>query len=562
MLKSKHSHSSEPSSRVPFMRLLWSDVVIRYRADTDFAQSVVRLLVGLATALFAYHYFELGTRPAEQKYPPIILTFSWLSTALLITASCFKWPGPRWHRRLFGMATDYGSIGYWMALGGAHGSPVIAILLWATIGYGLRFGRRYLGLAVVFALASSTVVVALTPFWRSNPSLSTMLILCILVVPIYPFALLQRISKAEKAAQTANAEKSLFLAQASHDLRQPIHAIGLFVAQLRETGLSGEQANMVGKIDRSVHGAGQLFQSLLDVSTLESGGLIADPKPVHLATLFENLARQNELLAQWSNVKIRIAPTTATVLADPAFLATMLQNLIANALKYAPGSRIVIGCRRKAGRLTIGVYDNGQGIAETDLPHITERFYRAEASATSSIAGMGLGLSIVERLATLLELTVQIKSTPGRGVAALIEGFEIVSGTPASTEKSDRPYPQQMRDLSVLLIEDDRDTLEATGALLGKWGCRIAAHTAPPALLPVCDVIICDFEFGGGDTLAKHWTRLSNAGPPIIVITGSDPALVKAALRQPNATILSKPVRPAELRSLLMAKRSAITARI
>jgi signal transduction histidine kinase/CheY-like chemotaxis protein len=562
MLKSKHAKNDQSSSRVPLARHLWAEVVERYRTDTDFAQSVVRLILALATMLLGYWYMGIGQRSLEERHLLFALFPSWMTLALLLSASCLKWPGHFWYRRILGMLIDYPIVAYWIFLGAERSPPLIALILWTTIGNGLRFGRNYLGIAMGFALVSAIVIIMFSPYWRGNPSLGIMLILCILIVPLYPFALLQRTFKAEKAAQTANAEKSLFLAQASHDLRQPIHAIGLFVAQLRETGLSAEQANMVGKIDRSVHGAGQLFQSLLDVSTLESGGLIADPKPVYLARLFEDLARQNELLAQWSKVKIRIAPTTATVFADPAFLATMLQNLIANALKYAPGSRIVIGCRRKAGRLTIGVYDNGPGIAEIDLPHITERFFRAEASATSSIAGMGLGLSIVERLATLLELTVQIKSTPGRGVAALIEGFEIVSEKSASTEKNDRPYPQQLRNLSVLLIEDDGDTLEATGALLGKWGCRVNAHTMPPAALPECDIIISDFEFGGSDTLAKHWPRLAKAGAPVIVITGSDPVQVKAALRQPNAVILSKPVRPAELRSLLMAKRSAITVRI
>jgi signal transduction histidine kinase len=558
--KSRDSgQSSSPNLTEPRFS---SDVIVRYRTDTEFAQAIVRLVVGLPACLLIYWSFEIGTLPTTEKYQSVGLIILTWCAGLALAAACFTWPGAFRSRRLLALLVDYGTIAYWMSVGGASGAFGLVILLWITIGYGLRYGQTYLMLAMACALACATVVIWFTPFWRLNLNLSIMLILCILVVPIYPFALLQRTSKAEKAAQTANSEKSLFLAQASHDLRQPIHAIGLFVAQLRETGLSPEQANMVGKIDRSVHGAGQLFQSLLDVSTLESGGVVADPKPVHLATLFEDVARQNELLAQWADVKIRIAPTTVSVLADPAFLATMLQNLVANALKYAPGSPILIGCRRKAGRLTIGVYDNGPGIAEVDLPHITDQFYRAATTATTSIAGMGLGLSIVERLAALLNLSVQIKSTLGRGVAVLIEGFEIVSETPLPSEERARPYPQQMRDLSVLLIEDDQDTVEATAALLGKWGCQIDAHIAPPAALPICDIIVSDFEFGGGETLANHWSRFAKTGIPIIVITGADPVLVKTMLRQPDAIILSKPVRPAELRSLLMAKRSALTAHI
>lgn len=536
----------------------------RLLSDTEFNQCFVRMLLSSCAVFYVEAIASKSyDMTGESSFFTVILwSVLYLSIAIAIALATFLRPGHSQPRRLIAIALDYAGIAILMTISGPGALPIYAIIVWITVGYGIRFGAGYMIIAAIASMICLASIITINPYLRLNPALSTTLVITTLIVPAYAFVLLKQVRASAAAAQQANLEKSVFLAQASHDLRQPIHAAGLFVEQLRETILSPEQAQMVSKIERSVLGAGQLFQSLLDVSALESGGLAPDFRPVSLGALFKDMERQNEASAQWSNSKISFMRTQVTISADPVFLATMLQNLIANAVKYAPGSRIVLGCRRTGGRLTIGVYDNGPGIADVDLPQITQQFFRAQKARTSNATGMGLGLSIVERLAALMELKFTVKSRQGRGVAALIEGFVVMQADVDQGDQFNRPYPQQMRDLSVLLIEDDQDTLDATDALLSKWGCRVEAHTAPPAIVSDTDFIICDFEFQGGDTLVRHMPRLAQKNVPIIVITGTDPAVVKAALRNPEAIILSKPLRPAQLRSYLMAQRPAIKARI
>jgi signal transduction histidine kinase/CheY-like chemotaxis protein len=545
----------------PFVRLQ-NCFLQRFLTDTEFNQSIVRILISLCAGLYV-GAVRLGQTDSDVGFVPIsLLAFSiyYLLVSVAIVIAIYTRPGHVRVRRLLMIFHDYSGVTVLMTFGGPSALPVYAVIVWITVGNGLRFGARYLIIAAFASLISLLFLIAFNPYLQMNPTLSSTLVITGLIVPGYAYVLLTRLRKAAVAAEQANSEKSLFLAQASHDLRQPIHAIGLFVAQLRETTLSKEQAEMVGKIDQSIHGAGQLFKSLLDVSMLESGGLIPNFQSVHLGTLFAELERQNELSAQWAKVTIRFMTPRNSVRADPAFLATMLQNLIANALKYAPGSRILVGCRMNSGRLTIGVYDNGPGIAAADLPHVTSRFYRTRSALASNMSGMGLGLSIVERLAGLLNLKISIKSKLGCGVSALIEGFVVTVDTP-SVEQINRLYPQQMQGLSILLLEDDQDTLDVTTSLLEKWGCQISAHTAPPAVIPDCDIIISDYEFGGTNTLIQHLPRLKQKNVPLIVVTGTDAAVVRTALGASDVVVLTKPMRPAELRSLLMAQRARIRAR-
>ena len=551
-------------SNAPPNARLHNQILARLLSDTELNQCFVRLLLSSFAVLFVEVVSSKPYGPTGEltRFSFITLSALFFCAGIVMASVTFIRPGHSQPRRLIAIALDYTGIAALMTIGGPGALPTYAIIVWMTVGYGIRFGSGYLTIAAIASMICLACVIAINPYLRSNQALSATLVITALIVPAYAFVLLKQVRALAAAAHQANLEKSVFLAQASHDLRQPIHAAGLFVEQLKETILSAEQMQMVSKIERSLQGTGQLFQSLLDVSALESGGLTPDCRPVNLGALFKDIERQNEASAQWTKSKVSFIRTSATVITDPVFLATMIQNLIGNALKYAPDSRIVVGCRHKGGQLSIGVYDNGPGITDVDLTQITKQFFRAEKARASNTTGMGLGLSIVERIAVLMKLKFSVKSTQGRGVAALIEGFAVIQADVDQSDPFNRPYPKQMRDLSVLLIEDDQDTLDATDSLLSKWGCRVEAHTAPPIIVPDTDFIISDFEFKGGDTLAQHLPRLAQKNVPIIVITGTDPAFVKAALRDPEAIVLSKPLRPAQLRSYLMAQRAAIKARI
>ena len=357
------------------------------------------------------------------------------------------------------------------------------------------------------------------------------------------------------AAQT----KSWFLAQASHDLRQPIHAIGMLSARLSQTELSPTQAELVAKIDRSVEGASRMFQSLLDIATIESGTLKPRDAAISVNELLAEIEGQNALAAESAGVNLRFVPSELIIITDRVLAVTMLQNIVANAIKYASGKRVLIGCRRVGSTASLCVYDRGSGISREDMRHVKKDFFRAASRTGMGGDGTGLGLAIVHRLSLLLNLKFSLRSTPGKGTAAIISGFKLTR-VASKTVPVESVAPRPLTGLRVILADDDVDSLRATEALLEQWGCHVAAHEQFPPSLEGYDVIISDFDFGHGKTLADHQVAIhsfSILGGKAIVVSGHHPEIVKRAMKQSSMLVLAKPVRPAELRSVLMATKMA-----
>jgi signal transduction histidine kinase/CheY-like chemotaxis protein len=462
-------------------------------------------------------------------------------------------------RRYLAMAMDYMAITMMIALGGEIFILLFAMLIRITLGYGLRYGPRYLVTATVMALISISVITLVTPYWREQPLMVGTFALTTLIVPTYAMALLRRVDEARQAAQTASLQKSRFLAQASHDLRQPVHAIGLFIESLRRMSLSAAQTSVVDRIDRSLQGVARLFRSLLDISTLDSGTITPKTEPVGMAQFFAELEQQNTAMAAWTGTTLVFVPSSRTVLCDAALLTTMVQNLISNALKYAPGRTVLVGCRRRGCTLSLHVVDRGEGVEAHHLPHLTEDFYQVRKLGAPDVQGVGLGLAIVNRLALMMGLTLDIRSRIGRGTSVAIHGLALSDATARHPETrppaiSDGP----LSGVKVMLIEDDGDVLEATSELLASWGCVVDAHRILPEASQPCDMIIVDFDIGHGMTGADCIALLrERAGRsiPAIMMTGHDETRVRTILADDSTPILKKPVRAAELRSLMVATR-------
>lgn len=459
-------------------------------------------------------------------------------------------------RRLVSMACDYLAFSSAMSIGGAALLPLYAALLWVTVGNGLRFGPRYLILATAMALVTIALSSYFNAYWRENPYVALTLVMTTILVPAYIYALLQRVYEAYDAAHEANLAKSRFLAQASHDLRQPIHAISLFTACLRDTGLDREQKQMVENIDRSLHSVSGLFRSLLDISTLDSGKVTPHFEVVAVQDVIEEVLTQNADRAGWSNTTFKVVCSKHHVRIDAALLTTILQNIVSNALKYAPGGEVLIGCRRHRYGLSIEIHDRGEGIAEEHLPRLFEEFYQVRERGDRDVEGVGLGLSIVKRLAHLMSLRVSIRSVRGRGTSVRIAGLPMVSAPERTKKITPERFSSPLDGLRVLLVEDDEDVLLATAALLEKWGCVVQAETGAELIEAQCDLIVTDFDLGGGVVGADfiHETRRRNDRTiPAIVMTGHDENRVREELGHDDIPILAKPVRPSELRSTMIA---------
>ncbi|WP_323150240.1 ATP-binding response regulator [Pseudomonas oryzihabitans] len=469
-------------------------------------------------------------------------------------------PGVKPWRRFLAMCLDFSAITFSSITSGEALMPLFGVLLWVTVGNGLRYGRGYLLLATGLSLTALSAIIAEMPFLQRYPTVALMMLVTALLVPGYVYFLLTRIQDSLRETQAANLAKARFLAQASHDLRQPIHSIGLFTACLRDGQLSADQGRLVDNIDRSLLGVEQLFRSLLDIYTLDQKQVSPRRTVVDLDTLFDDLIRQNAEAARWAGVEVRWRPCRLQVYSDPALLLTSLQNLLSNALKYAPGQPLLLAVRRRQGRLALVVYDQGPGIAAEHLPHLCEEFYRVREARDRDIEGVGLGLSIVQRIARLLDLELRIRSRPGHGTAVSLQGLPLAAVPPEPRVRAASGPQHLLAGWRVLLIEDDANVLLATATLLRSWGCEVTTATSIPTGAVACDLVITDFDLdrsaSGADCIA-YLNRLQGRRIPAVVVTGHDIPQVQQALGDPEIPVLAKPVRPAELRALLLAFRVA-----
>ena len=382
-------------------------------------------------------------------------------------------------------------------------------------------------------------------------------------------------SRAE--AEAANLGKTRFIAAASHDLLQPLHAARLFTAAM----IDRQPGNDLGaKIDTSLGAVESLLDALLDISKLDAGAFKPEKRPFALQPLFESLATAFAPVAARRGVELVVVPTRAFVSTDPAFLRRILQNLLSNALRYGqaegrPG-RVLLGCRHVRGEaggegLRIEVKDNGPGIAPDKQAIIFDEFVRLqpEDEAPREERGLGLGLAIVDRIARMLDLPVALASAPGRGstFSVTVPRVPAVVAVPALQAA---PQPQLSIDAEsfVLCIDNEARVREAMAALLGGWGCRVATaashaealdEVARAARLP--DLVLADLHLGEGpdgldvvEALRRAWGR---AVPAALVTADREPTLrVRARARQ--VEVLHKPVKPAALRALLRLRGAGV----
>ena len=530
--------------------------ILPKRIDLEMTQALLRMAVIATSTLYTLITYALDEISEERMFVILgyCLGFAIVTIGLIVRIA--QRPGASGRRRLFALVTDNLAGIVTITVGGEALLPVYSVMLSMTVGYGMRYGRNYLLLATGFSMISLLIIIALTPFLREHHAVAVMMILTMLVLPLFVYFLLGRLHLALKETEEANQAKSRFLAQASHDLRQPIHSISLFTACLRDASLGDNERRLVDNIDRALGSVEQLFRSLLDIYTLNRGEVTPRLETVDLDALLKGLASQNSEAAGWAGVQIRVRNSKHHVRADPALLSTLLQNLVSNTFKYAPGKPILIGCRKRKGRLDIGVYDQGRGISAEHLPHLCNEFYRVREKRDRDIEGVGLGLSIVSRIARLMKLKVNIHSIPERGTVVMVAGLPVVAASlPVQTSNIDW-NKRLLGGLRVMLIEDNQNVLQATAMLLSKWGCEVQTSVSIPDAHVDCDLVITDFDLdrsaSGADCIA-YLNRLQGRRIPAIVITGHELQHVRQALNDPDIPVLSKPVRPAELRSLLLS---------
>jgi signal transduction histidine kinase/DNA-binding NarL/FixJ family response regulator len=362
--------------------------------------------------------------------------------------------------------------------------------------------------------------------------------------------------------EAANLAKSRFLAAASHDLRQPLHALNLFVAQLRTETDQAERSRVTAQIDAAVTAMNDLFNALLDISKLDAGALAPDVTDFPLAHLLQRIERTFAPAAREKGLRLRVVPSGAWVSSDFILLERILLNLVSNAIRYTDRGGVTVGCRRRGRRLRIEVWDSGIGIPEDQRENIFGEFYQVAGSEKERRGGLGLGLAIVDRLCRLLDHRLELSSTLGRGSRFAIS-LPCVAAPQAQVEYS--IAPKALADPAsgklIVVIDDDALVLDAMRGLLRGWGCRVVtAETDGEVLTSLAgderrpDLIISDYRLGDGATGIETIQRLRSAfrAPiPAFLITGD---IAPERLREARANglhLLHKPVGPMALRALL-----------
>ncbi|KAA5840138.1 response regulator [Pseudomonas chlororaphis] len=531
---------------------------MKFEKNTELDQANLRIIVGsCAVAYIGVLGFLPGQR-VDTYLPIVIYIVLFLLLSIVLRQAIVHWPGHYPARRILSMVHDYTGTSFGLVVGGEAALPLYAVMVWVNLGNGMRYGSRYLAIATALALMALLVVYRLTPLWQAQPFMVLMLLITSTVIPVYAHILLERTRKASEEAIAANLEKSRFLAQASHDLRQPIHSIGLFTACLREARLGDEERRLVDNIDRSLLNVSQLFRSILDLYTLDNGRVQPSFQTLHLGEFLADQMRQNAEAARWAGVELRLRPCSHWVRADPALLATMVQNVLSNCFKYAARRPVLIGVRQRGAGLAIVIYDQGRGIAEEHLPNLFEEFYRVRELRDKDVEGVGLGLSIVKRLGQLMGLEVAIRSRLGHGTAVSLYGLPLAPPQLQAASFDEARQAGLLTGLKVCLVEDDRNVLLATSALLERWGCVVQAELCGRDLVSDCDVIVADYDLGNhatGIECIDSLRRQRGWAVPALILTGHEVEKIQAALHDRNIAILSKPVRPAELRGSLRALR-------
>ena len=368
------------------------------------------------------------------------------------------------------------------------------------------------------------------------------------------------LERAKAEADDANVSKTRFIAAASHDILQPLNAARLYVTSLIERQRNGEDGNLVQNIDASLEAVEEIFAALLDISRLDTGAMRPELADFCIDEMLHRLEVEFAPLAREKGLDLVFMPCSLAVRSDRRLLRRLLQNLVSNAIKYTPAGRVLVGCRHRAKHLRIDVYDTGIGIPHSRRRAVFKEFHRLDQGARVA-RGVGLGLSIVERIARVLDCEVGLKSNVGRGSRFSVE-------VPRAMAAGAEPVVQALPKISagrlagtcVLCIDNERAIVDGMETLLGGWGCCVlkAADLTSAlvalkesALAP--DGLLVDYHLDGGNGVVAigELRRNLKRDLPAILITADRSVRVREEARAVGAHVLNKPLKPASLRALI-----------
>ena len=362
---------------------------------------------------------------------------------------------------------------------------------------------------------------------------------------------------AREQADRANMSKSRFIAAASHDLLQPMHAARLFSTALEQSLSSRDDLTILQQLDRSLYGAESMLSALLDIARLEGETIQPKRQSYALHDLLNDLELQFKSIAAQRQIQFKVYDTNFWIDTDPQWIRRIIQNFVSNALRYTATGRIVIGVLRSAQRpqhIRIGVWDTGPGIAEEQRIKLFQEFERCGHTSPWDEQGLGLGLAIVHRMTTLLDHPLHVYSELGKGSCFMVE-VPTAAAPPVLTTKP-LAMPISAKALKILCLDNDENILNGMVTLLGKWGYEVFKATEPESAMQLIEqhdiqVWLIDQHLNqdkiGLDFIVAHRTEDIAVA---LITADSDPDLPQR-LKELNIVLLRKPLKPASLRAWL-----------
>lgn len=370
--------------------------------------------------------------------------------------------------------------------------------------------------------------------------------------------LLQDLNTQKELVDVANREKSRFLVATSHDLRQPLYALNLYLGALRAALKYPNQLDLLDKAKLSSDALSDLLNALMDVSKFDSGGVQVMPSVFDLRSLIERTCIEYEQYAEEKNIKVKTNLGQVSVNTDPILLGRMIRNLISNALNHNENCCLLVSTKLSDGQVTIEISDNGKGIPDSELTNIFSEFYQLNNPERDRNKGLGLGLAIVKRLSDLLAIPVSVESEVAKGTT-----FSLT----LAIEKRKNPRLEtvvsadnlNLAGLFIIVIDDEKDVRDATKSLLRSWGCEVLISSSQLDLMmtlsqdnyPVPDLVISDYRLKDklhGIDAASAVLNHFNVKVPVLIVTGDSSIEIVSHIEKTNYHQLLKPVSSDTLR--------------
>lgn len=369
---------------------------------------------------------------------------------------------------------------------------------------------------------------------------------------------------AQTEAEEANKTKSRFLSAVSHDLRQPIHALSLFIMSLKGRLEQEENQKVVSRIEMILDNLSSMLDGLLDMSRLENHAITPHEENFTIQSLFNDVITEHDRsAAQAKGLKLNIVPSSNVIRSDRTLLARVLGNFISNAIRYTDKGAICIGCRRKGETFHLEVWDTGRGLNQNEISQIFNPHTRITKEGQSNAEGLGLGLAIADGISKLLNHQIILRSTPNKGscfsiVVPLGEASNIKDKSTITPAPS---YNMPFIDKNILVIDDDDTVREAMNVLLGDWGCQVTLAKNKQDALNYAnllgnnlDLILSDFHLSdqnNGLEIIQEIQDMINIKVPAIIISGDTRTSLKHDIEKTDYHLLTKPIQPVSLRPLL-----------